>query len=341
MTTPSSPGTSGHAWYDELAAGWVLRSLEPDDEARFVEHLPTCERCQRAVADYTGALAELSFAMPQAEPPASLGERIRSAVAQDKAASIGTPEQRRSEPLTEPGDPTQPGRPGQPDAAGGSDAPDGSGAEPTPAGLRPAARAADETSSRPPTPSPISRRTPFGTRGRATRWLAAAAAVVVVALGIGNVVQYQQARSAQQRADREAAALSEQQQQAREEAERRSSLIRLLAQPGVQATRLGTPDGRTLGYVVVQDGRTQVLADGLPRNDPGTNQYVLWYVAATGGSPRPLSGFDVTSAEIDLRSVGQLPSVPGGIKAFAVSIEPGRQVPTSPTKVLGGGTVES
>ena len=33
--------------FDELAVGWALHALEPEDEAVFVGHLPGCERCAR------------------------------------------------------------------------------------------------------------------------------------------------------------------------------------------------------------------------------------------------------------------------------------------------------
>ena len=36
-----------HEVFDELAVGWALHALEPEDEAVFAQHLPGCERCAR------------------------------------------------------------------------------------------------------------------------------------------------------------------------------------------------------------------------------------------------------------------------------------------------------
>ena len=40
-----------HAPFDELAVGWALHALEPEDEALFVAHLAGCERCAATVAE--------------------------------------------------------------------------------------------------------------------------------------------------------------------------------------------------------------------------------------------------------------------------------------------------
>src|SRR5215207_8616954 len=83
MSRHSLPDPPGHEEFAELAAGWALHALEPDDESRFSAHLLGCSPCQRAVEGYEGALAELSFLAPAVEPPPRLGERIRSEVTRD------------------------------------------------------------------------------------------------------------------------------------------------------------------------------------------------------------------------------------------------------------------
>ena len=283
MSQRSLPDPPEHDLFAELAAGWALHALEPDDEKRFADHLAGCSQCQRAVSDYSGALAELSHVSPAAEPPAQLGERIRAEVARDLQTSRHT--------------------------------------------VRPPA------SSPPPPPVQLAdrtRRTPTESR-RNGRWLAAAAAVVVIALGVGNVVQYQRTRDADARADRQSEALSREQQ----EAARRAELIRTIAQPGVQVSRL-TGDGRTMAYVLVHDNKVQILTDGMGRNDP-SREFVLWMIGG-GGNPQAMFKFDVRHADIELASLGPLPSVPGGINAFAVSIEPRQSgMPASPTHKLADG----
>jgi anti-sigma-K factor RskA len=301
--TRYTPEPPDHETYEELAAGWALHALEPDDEARFVAHLPGCARCQQAVADFSGALATLAYATPESEPPPSLGERIRAEVARDLAASAGAPDRRRAD---------------------------------TGLGFRPGAhRGQAEPRRTSAQPIPMTRPTPPRERhvpGRSIRWLAAAAAVLAIVLGAGNVVQYLQSRAADERS-----ATAE--RRARTEADRRAELLRQLAQPGTKVTKL-VADGKPVGYVFVRDGKVQVLTDGLPRNDTNTQTYVLWAVSQNGEA-KPMAAFDVTRADIDLRGAGRLPSEAGGIKAFAVSLEPGRQPPAQPTKVVAKGAVES
>ena len=71
--------TAEHA-YDELAVGWALHALEPDDEADFLPHLAGCERCALTVADTTEAMAAMARDLPAAEPSPELRARLRAAV---------------------------------------------------------------------------------------------------------------------------------------------------------------------------------------------------------------------------------------------------------------------
>ena len=73
-----------HVEFDELAAGWALYSLEPEDEAHFAEHFPTCRRCRASVAQSTNVLTDLADALPDDAPPTTqLRNRIRSAITYD------------------------------------------------------------------------------------------------------------------------------------------------------------------------------------------------------------------------------------------------------------------
>ena len=44
-----------HRSWDELAVGWALHALEPEDEALFAAHLASCARCGRCAGPSTGA----------------------------------------------------------------------------------------------------------------------------------------------------------------------------------------------------------------------------------------------------------------------------------------------
>jgi anti-sigma-K factor RskA len=139
-----------HAEFDELAVGWALHALEPDDEESFAVHLRGCSRCTVTVQTTTGALTEIAGALPEDEPPPALRDRIMGAVA------------REPQETQDPQEPQQHRPPATP-----------------PPAIPPAATPA-------PSPAPGAS-TPSWRRGRV---LAAAAAVlaVVVGLGVWNVV---------------------------------------------------------------------------------------------------------------------------------------------------------
>ena len=71
-----------HRVFDELAVGWALHALEPEDEAVFAEHLPGCERCAQTVDDTTEVMASMAADLPRTEPSDQLRERLRAAVAE-------------------------------------------------------------------------------------------------------------------------------------------------------------------------------------------------------------------------------------------------------------------
>jgi anti-sigma-K factor RskA len=70
-----------HARWDELAAGYALHALEPDELAGFITHLEGCERCTENVAHHELLAAQLGSLSqsPDAVTPPSW-ESIRAAV---------------------------------------------------------------------------------------------------------------------------------------------------------------------------------------------------------------------------------------------------------------------
>ena len=82
MTAPGQqPGRDDeHRAWDELAVGWALHALEPEDETLFAAHLRTCGSCAQTVADTAGVLAALAGDLPRAEPSDELRDRLRAAV---------------------------------------------------------------------------------------------------------------------------------------------------------------------------------------------------------------------------------------------------------------------
>jgi len=69
-----------HARFDELAVGWALHALEPEDESRFLAHLAGCDRCATTVAETREVMAAMAADLPQPGPSEGLFDRIRAAV---------------------------------------------------------------------------------------------------------------------------------------------------------------------------------------------------------------------------------------------------------------------
>jgi anti-sigma-K factor RskA len=72
--------TMSHGEYEELAAGYVLGALEPDDEHAFQRHLDGCSVCAASVRDLEAVAGELAWAVNPVEPPPALRAAIRRKV---------------------------------------------------------------------------------------------------------------------------------------------------------------------------------------------------------------------------------------------------------------------
>ena len=71
-----------HALFDELAVGWALHALEPEDESIFAVHLGGCTRCTQTVAETSEVMAAMAADLPVAEPSEALRTRLAAAVAE-------------------------------------------------------------------------------------------------------------------------------------------------------------------------------------------------------------------------------------------------------------------
>jgi hypothetical protein len=99
MTADQTPPE--HARYDELAVGWTLHALEPEDESLFLAHLARCDRCATTVDETREVMATMAADLPQPQPSEGLLERIRAGV-------------RETEQLPEPAAEAPPAVPVQP-----------------------------------------------------------------------------------------------------------------------------------------------------------------------------------------------------------------------------------
>jgi anti-sigma-K factor RskA len=161
-----------------------------------------------------------------------------------------------------------------------------------------------------------------GPWGRFGVLVAAAVAVAAIA-GLGVY-------SAQLRSQRDA------------EAARAQSVVAMVQQmsrPGAQHAFLASAaSGQTVAAVVSDGGMQTVLPVDLPTNGDD-RVYVLWGLPAAG-NPAPLGTFDVAGGAASALSVGS--TVGGaGFAQYAISIEPGRVAPASPTDVVASGRAET
>ncbi|MGY1814141.1 anti-sigma factor domain-containing protein [Blastococcus sp. SYSU D00820] len=292
-----------HERFDELAVGWALHSLEPEDEDVFAAHLPGCPRCARTVAETTEVMRALAGDLPPAEPGEGLRDRLRAAVEETEQVV------RPSSPLDLPDDAFDAG-------------PDAEPAPPAPPGGR-------RRSDRPATGFPAYRSpVPVPTPPRAA-WrrvlpnaLVAAAVAAILGLGTWNVLL------ATSR-DEVAATAAEQ-----------ADILDSLLQPGTATIApVADADGHEVATVVARDAQMQVITQGLEVNDRESTTYVVWGMG--GDDPVPLGTFDVVRSQIDLRTVGSASTGLDDFGGFAISIEPGRQAPSAPTEVVANGQVTS
>ena len=70
----------------DLAAGFVLGALDPEEEQAVRDHLASCELPHDEIAELGGVVPYLADSVDQVEPPASLKARIMAAAAEDLAA---------------------------------------------------------------------------------------------------------------------------------------------------------------------------------------------------------------------------------------------------------------
>jgi anti-sigma-K factor RskA len=87
-TARGSRPPEDHRAFDELAVGWALHALEPEDEAVFADHLAGCDRCARTVAETSEVMAAMATDLPRSEPSPELRDRLRAAVAETEQVPL-------------------------------------------------------------------------------------------------------------------------------------------------------------------------------------------------------------------------------------------------------------
>jgi hypothetical protein len=282
----------------DLAAGFVLGALEPNQMHDVRDHLASCPQPHPEMSELGGVVPYLADSVEPVEPPVALRGRIVGAIEAeiragqrtDAAAdrlisSLGAGSSRPVGPV---------------DVA----AVDASPARALPEMMAPAA--------------PIELAAERGRRRSPLRWAAAIAAVVVIAaLGAWNVGLSQQLSTAQQQ---------------------QAALDRVLAiarQPGGQAAVLGAgaAGGPTGLAAVGSDGSFALALSGLPATT-GSQVYEAWVVAPSG-RPVPVGSFAVGSSGLGSLAATQAPA--GTHLTVGLTREPasGATTPTLPMVVSG------
>ncbi|ODU02110.1 MAG: hypothetical protein ABS81_18790 [Pseudonocardia sp. SCN 72-86] len=111
MSGPTRPGCPRV----EQAVGFVLRTLEPDEELEVLAHLPGCPECIAAVGDAEGVLSTLGTSVDQVDPP----PRLRAAILDAAASTPQVASPLRPAPVVPARGPapSRPGGPSRPPAA--------------------------------------------------------------------------------------------------------------------------------------------------------------------------------------------------------------------------------
>jgi hypothetical protein len=315
VSAARAPRGGDHETFDELAVGWALHALEPEDEALFVRHLPDCARCARTVAETEEVMASLALDLPPAEPPPDLRERVRTAVERtEQHGGAGLPPDQPTEFPDDLADDLS------------DDVPEDIPGFPGPSVARP-------ERPRPAAPNRVDRPRQVGRwrldipavgvwRHKLPYLLGAAAAAAILALGAWNVV------------------VSTARQQAETTVAEQSHIVDALLKPG-QATiaQLSDSGGHGVATVVARHGQVQVVTWGLSVDNAPATTYVVWGMRQ--GSPVPLGTFDVVRTGMDLRTVRSSTTGLDGYSGYAVSIEAGRKAPSKPTDIVANGQVTS
>lgn len=77
----------------ELAVGWALHALEPEEEAGFARHLPHCADCDERVHSTEAVAAVLGGGVVQLDPPLRLRSAILSAARAQRPVRPSVPAQ--------------------------------------------------------------------------------------------------------------------------------------------------------------------------------------------------------------------------------------------------------
>jgi anti-sigma factor ChrR (cupin superfamily) len=291
----------------DLAPAFVLGALEPVQILDVRDHLGTCPEPHPEMGELGGVLPYLAESIEPVEPPAELRGRILGVI--DAEVRAGRRTEAAADRLITSLAAGSPGRvAAEPGPVGG----------PTPEA---AVRLAPGSVGRLATEAPIDLAAERARRRSPLRWIAAIAAVLVIAaLGAWNIGLSQQLSTAQQ-------------QQAAVD-----HVLAIAQQAGGQAAVMapGSSGGPTGLAAVGSDGSFALALSGLPATS-GTQVYEAWIIAPSG-SPVPVGSFAVGSSGLGALTAAQVPTGTGVTVGLTREPHSGVTTPTLPMVVSGVAT---
>jgi len=281
----------------DLAEGFVLGALDPVQTHDVRDHLATCTDPHAEIDELGGVVPYLAESVEPVEPPAELKGRITAAIEAELRAG------RRA------------------DAAADrliSSLGAGSKGPAAPAPAPAAAPVETVVAERAPVAAPIDLAAERARRRSPVRWLAAIAAVLVIAaLGTWNIGLSSQLSTAQQH---QAAV---------------DHVLAIAQESGGQAAILvpGAGGGPAGLAAVAPDGTFALAMHGLPATT-GSQVYEAWVIAPSG-SPLPIGSFAVGSDGNGTLSASRVPVASGLTIGLTREANPGATTPTLPMVVSG------
>jgi anti-sigma-K factor RskA len=261
-------------WCDqeELAVGWAMHALEPDEEARLRAHLPECAMCRLTVRNTEEVTATIGESVDQHDPPARLKARLMEAIEH-------TPQE-----------------------------------QPPPVVVK--------VPDRQEVAEPISLDARRSFKTKRARVLLAAAAVILVAVVTGVMGQ-------------QLGSLSNQVAEQKSRTDELEHTFKLATNPATNKAVLRTADGTPMAVLLSSDDEAIVVSEEMPANDVAKQTYVVW--GTSGNGPVALATFDVQPGSPDIMLKWNKDAYTHS--GFAISLEPGRTAPASPSSVVAAGQV--
>lgn len=290
-----------HEDWDMAAVGYAMAALEDGEQRTFEEHLETCQRCQRTVAEASSIGAAMGTAAPVPMPAPELRGRVLGAALAARPSTTTLSPRVGSRPQV-----------GSAPARVGTSAP-APQREPAPVVPIRSGHARHAAHKHNP----------------ARAMLAAVAAVLIVAVCAAFVSVVRDRDREKSVADARSRTISSLQHQSSSSAPR---LIPVVLHTFDQQHKF-------VGSVFIQGRTVTIVSPSLKQNDPAVHSYVLWSINGTATKFKALIRFSVAKTGNGVQTI-QLPT-DVDLATFPIvglSLQSGAGLPPAPKGVIGVGS---